>query len=114
ASPGFTGPVPRTAPCGRQALQQGAAGFLGSARMALAGAAAQGVGRLAGNRPGISTRRSAMIEFYGVKDVYSESGVDLTLLRQNLQRTIEERWENNRRAVEFCRTLDDANPLTNA
>src|SRR5438874_13024949 len=55
-----------------------------------------------------------MIEFYGVQDVYSESGVDLTQLRQNLQRTIEERWENNRRAVEFCRTLDDANPLTNA
>jgi hypothetical protein len=51
-----------------------------------------------------------MIEFYGVKDVYSESGVDLTLLRENLQRTIEERWENNRRAVEFCHALDEANP----
>jgi predicted nucleotidyltransferase len=37
-----------------------------------------------------------MIEFYGVKDVYSESGVDLTLLRQNLDRTIEVRWESNR------------------
>jgi predicted nucleotidyltransferase len=37
-----------------------------------------------------------MIEFYGVKDVYSESGVDLTLLRRNLDRSIEERWESNR------------------
>jgi hypothetical protein len=52
-----------------------------------------------------------MIEFYGVKDVYSKSGVDLTLLRQNLERTIEERWENNRRAVEFCRMLDESNPV---
>jgi hypothetical protein len=51
-----------------------------------------------------------MIEFYGIDNVYSESGVDLTLLRQNLQRTIEERWENNRRAVEFCRMLDQSNP----
>ena len=34
-----------------------------------------------------------MIEFYGVKEVYSESGIDLTLLRENLERTLEERWE---------------------
>src|SRR5438874_582773 len=38
-----------------------------------------------------------MIDFYGVHDVYSDSGVDLTLLRQNLQRTVEDRWEDNRR-----------------
>jgi hypothetical protein len=38
-----------------------------------------------------------MIEFYGVKDVYSESGVDLTLLRENLKRSVEQRWEGNRR-----------------
>jgi hypothetical protein len=50
-----------------------------------------------------------MIEFYGVKDVYSESGVDLTLLRQSLQRTIEQRWDDNRRAVAFFRKLDEAN-----
>jgi hypothetical protein len=32
------------------------------------------------------------IEFYGGYPVYSESGVDLTLLRQNLRRTAEQRW----------------------
>src|SRR5437764_13202491 len=39
-----------------------------------------------------------MIEFYGGYQVYSESGVDLTLLRENLRRSLEERWDNNRRA----------------
>jgi hypothetical protein len=38
------------------------------------------------------------IEFYGGYQVYSESGVDLTLLRNNLRRSLEERLENNRRA----------------
>ncbi len=42
-----------------------------------------------------------MIEFYGGYQVYSESGIDLTLLRENLKRSIEERIENNARAVEF-------------
>jgi hypothetical protein len=36
-----------------------------------------------------------MIEFYGVKDVYSESGVDLTLLRENLRRPFTERWQRH-------------------
>lgn len=48
------------------------------------------------------------IEFYGGYQVYSESGVDLTLLRQNLTRSLEERWENNRRAVAFSGALQDA------
>jgi predicted nucleotidyltransferase len=39
-----------------------------------------------------------MIEFYGGYQVYSESGVDLTLLRENLRRGLEQRWDNNRRA----------------
>lgn len=39
------------------------------------------------------------IEFYGGYEVYSESGVDLTLLRNNLRRSIEERWERGRRAL---------------
>jgi hypothetical protein len=34
------------------------------------------------------------IEFYGGYEVYSESGVDLTLLRENLRKTLEERWED--------------------
>src|SRR5947209_14983172 len=37
----------------------------------------------------------AMIEFYGGYQVYSESGVDLTLLRENLKRTVTERIEQN-------------------
>lgn len=34
------------------------------------------------------------IEFYGGYEVYSESGVDLTLLRENLRKSLEERWED--------------------
>lgn len=34
------------------------------------------------------------IEFYGGYEVYSESGVDLTLLRENLRRSLEERWQD--------------------
>jgi predicted nucleotidyltransferase len=33
------------------------------------------------------------IEFYGGYPVYSESGIDLTLLRENLRRSMEERWQ---------------------
>ena len=33
-----------------------------------------------------------MIEFYGGYQVYSESGIDLTLLRRNLQLTVSQRW----------------------
>ncbi len=49
-----------------------------------------------------------MIEFYGGYQVYSESGVDLTLLRQNLRRSVEERWEYNRRAVALVHALEDS------
>jgi hypothetical protein len=48
------------------------------------------------------------IQFYGGYQVYSESGVDLTLLRAQLQRTIEERWENNRGAAAFQDELRQA------
>jgi hypothetical protein len=48
------------------------------------------------------------IEFYGGYEVYSDTGVDLTLLRANLRRSLEERWENNRRALEFARALRQA------
>jgi len=41
------------------------------------------------------------IEFYGGYQVYSESGVDLTLLHAQLQRTVEQRWEKNRGAKAF-------------
>ena len=41
------------------------------------------------------------IEFYGGYQVYSESGVDLTLLRENLKHTVTERWERNAEALAF-------------
>lgn len=50
------------------------------------------------------------IEFYGGYEVYSESGVDLTLLRSNLQRSIEDRLANNRGAAEFGYALWQSNP----
>jgi hypothetical protein len=34
------------------------------------------------------------IEFYGGYEVYSESGVDLTQLRENLRKSLEERWQD--------------------
>lgn len=45
------------------------------------------------------------IEFYGGYEVYSESGVDLTLLRENLRLPIEERWRKGQRALEFALAL---------
>lgn len=49
--------------------------------------------------------RKPGIEFYGGYQVYSESGVDLTMLRENLKRTVEERFRGNRQALEFFEAL---------
>lgn len=38
------------------------------------------------------TEKAKSMEFYGGYPVYSESGIDLTLLRENLRRTVEQRW----------------------
>ncbi len=48
------------------------------------------------------------IEFYGGYQVYSETGVDLTLLRENLKRSVTQRWENNRKAVLMARAFAEA------
>lgn|SRR5262245_61917553 len=45
------------------------------------------------------------IEFYGGYQVYSETGVDLTLLRANLKRTIDERLEKNLRGIRLVAEL---------
>ncbi|HZY83627.1 MAG TPA: hypothetical protein VFE78_02240 [Gemmataceae bacterium] len=45
------------------------------------------------------------IEFYGGYQVYSDSGVDLTMLRRNLERTVEERWESVCRSACWLNTL---------
>jgi hypothetical protein len=47
-----------------------------------------------------------VIEFYGGYQVYSESGVDLTMLRENLKHTATERVEENCRAIPFLAELD--------
>ncbi len=49
--------------------------------------------------------KSPGIDFYGSYQVYSDSGVDLTLLRENLKRTVEERFEHNRRFLELIHEL---------
>jgi len=46
------------------------------------------------------------MEFYGVQNVYSESGVDLTLLRSNLHRSLEERLQKNTRAARNLQAFD--------
>ena len=48
-----------------------------------------------------------MIEFYGGYQVYSESGVDLTLLRENLRRSLETRWENSRMSAVVAWTFTE-------
>ncbi len=52
-----------------------------------------------------------MIEFYGGYQVYSESGVDLTLLRENLKRPVEARLEANRRFQKLIGELQEPNPV---
>jgi hypothetical protein len=48
------------------------------------------------------------VEFYGNYQVYSESGVDLTLLLRNLRRSVEERLKRNSRGVRLAAELDRA------
>ncbi len=55
----------------------------------------QGNGAVAENALGADQPLSGPIRFHGGYQVYSESGVDLTTLRENLKRTVSERWEKN-------------------
>jgi hypothetical protein len=48
------------------------------------------------------------MEFYGGYPVYSESGIDLTLLRENLKRSVKERWQENSRALKLVEKLRPA------
>jgi hypothetical protein len=45
------------------------------------------------------------VKFYGITQVYSDSGVDMTMLRENLKRTVEERWKANAGLVRFVDAL---------
>lgn len=46
------------------------------------------------------------MKFYGVDQVYSESGVDLTLLRENLRRPWEERLRHNQAMLRIVQGLE--------
>jgi hypothetical protein len=88
--------------------------------MAVAEAATEEDNSAGGDPEGVTTRgettmsapeqqkKSKGIEFYGGYEVYSESGVDLTLLRNNLQRSLQERWERGRRALASALALQQA------
>jgi len=45
------------------------------------------------------------VEFFGGYQVYSESGIDLTLLRERLRLTETERWQENGRALRLVEEL---------
>ena len=53
-------------------------------------------------------RVGSTIEFYGGYEVYSESGIDLTLLRRNLTLTPTERWEQNFQALRTVEAFREA------
>ena len=52
------------------------------------------------------------IRFYGVERVFSDSGIDLTLIRQRLRLTVTERWERNARALELVEVFRKARRVT--
>jgi hypothetical protein len=51
------------------------------------------------------TTQPARSDFYGGYQVYSESGIDLTLLRENLKRRVEDRIERNGQAARLVEAL---------
>ncbi|MFL5245032.1 MAG: hypothetical protein ACJ8FY_23265 [Gemmataceae bacterium] len=53
------------------------------------------------------------IKFYGVEDVYSDTGIDLTLLRRNLQFSPTQRLERGLSALEFAKALQQAGSKIN-
>src|SRR5262245_6795653 len=55
-----------------------------------------------------SNKSPVPIQFYGGYQVYSESGVDLTLLRENLKRSISDRWEKNCQALPAIKAFRNA------
>jgi predicted nucleotidyltransferase len=54
------------------------------------------------------SKPAAGIEFYGGYQVYDENGIDLTLLRENLKRAVEERLANNARGARLAWAMEDA------
>ena len=58
--------------------------------------------------PVAPTLKDSSMEFYGGYKVYSESGVDLTLLRERLKMTVTERWQANGRAIQVMEAMRNA------
>jgi hypothetical protein len=52
--------------------------------------------------------------FFGGYPVYSDTGVDLTLLRENLKRTVEERWNQNAQLIKVAEALRQSGRNPNA
>src|SRR5262245_32814435 len=50
------------------------------------------------------------MEFYGVENVYSESGVDLSLLRSRLRLPVSRRVQSNASIIDFIRSIKDRPP----
>ena len=50
----------------------------------------------------------SQLSFYGVQDVYSDTDIDLTLLRERLKLTVTERWRQNFRALEVVEAFREA------
>src|SRR5262249_13399792 len=48
------------------------------------------------------------MDFHGDELVYSETGVDLTLLRRNLRGSPDDRWSANLQSLALCRELQRA------
>ncbi|MGO9114114.1 MAG: hypothetical protein ACLP9L_33275 [Thermoguttaceae bacterium] len=48
------------------------------------------------------------MEFYGGYEVYSESGIDLTLLRERLKMTVTKRFQANARALQVVEAMRNA------
>jgi hypothetical protein len=53
-------------------------------------------------------RRSSGIDFHGGCEVYSKSGVDLTLLDSRLKLSVTERWERNFQALALVEAFREA------
>jgi hypothetical protein len=79
--------------------------------MAVARAAAKEEKGAGGNIQRVTRGETAMIEFYGGYEVYSESGVDLTLLRENLRKSLEERWRDACRGAIMFEAFRQTTPV---
>jgi len=48
------------------------------------------------------------VDFFGNYQVYSDSGVDITLLRRNLELSVTQRWQHHQAALAAVETFREA------